>query len=36
MHYVKSALDIDLIASGDGRELYAVQGVKPPNLRAAT
>lgn len=36
MQYVKSALDIDLIASGDGKELYAVQGVKPPNLRAAT
>jgi hypothetical protein len=33
--YVKSTLDLDLIASGDGKELYAVQGVKPPNLRAA-
>jgi hypothetical protein len=36
VQYVKSALDMDLIASGDGRELYAVQGVKPMNLRAAT
>jgi hypothetical protein len=36
IQYVKSALDMDLIASGDGKELYAVQGVKPPNLRAAT
>ena len=32
--WVKSTLDLDLIASGDGRELYAVQGVKPPSLRA--
>jgi hypothetical protein len=36
VQYVKSALDMDLIASGDGKELYAVQGAKPPNLRAAT
>jgi hypothetical protein len=35
LQYVKSALDVDLIASGDGKELYAVQGVKPPNMRAA-
>jgi hypothetical protein len=35
IQYVKSALDMDLIASGDGKELYAVQGVRPPNLRAA-
>ena len=34
--YVKSTLDMDLLASGDGKELYAVQGVKPPSLRAAT
>jgi hypothetical protein len=33
--YIRSNLDMDLIASGEGRELYAVQGPKPPNLRAA-
>jgi hypothetical protein len=35
IQYVKSTLDMDLIASGDGKELYAVQGVRPPSLRAA-
>jgi hypothetical protein len=35
VQYVESTLDMDLIASGDGKELYAVQGMKPPNLRAA-
>jgi len=35
IQYVKTALDMDLIASGDGKELYAVQGAKPPSLRAA-
>jgi hypothetical protein len=35
IQYVKSTLDMDLIASGDGKELYAVQGVKPPSQRAA-
>ncbi len=34
--YIKSVLDMDLIESGDGKELYAVQGAKPPSLRAAT
>jgi len=34
--YVRSALDMDLLASEGGRELYAVQGVKPSSLRAAT
>jgi hypothetical protein len=33
--YIKSALDMDLIASADGKELYAVQGSKPPTLRAS-
>jgi hypothetical protein len=30
--FVQSRLDVDLLASGDGKELYAVQGVKsaPP------
>jgi hypothetical protein len=32
--YVRSTLDMDLIASADDRHLYAVQGVRPPNLRA--
>ena len=32
--YIKSTLDLDLIASGDGKELYAVLCVKPTNLRA--
>ncbi|MCM3881834.1 MAG: hypothetical protein ND807_17130 [Vicinamibacterales bacterium] len=36
IQYVRSVLDMDLIAAGDGRELYAVQGVKPASLRAAT
>ncbi len=34
--YLKSALDMDLIEAADGRELYAVQGPKPPSVRAAT
>ncbi len=33
--YVRSTLDIDLLASEGGRELYAVQGVRPSSLRAA-
>jgi hypothetical protein len=33
--YVKRALDMDLITSGDGRELYAVQGARPANIRAS-
>jgi hypothetical protein len=33
--YIRSSLDMDLIGSGDGKELYAVQGAKPPNFRAA-
>jgi hypothetical protein len=32
--YVHSALDLDLLERADGRELYAVQGMKRPNLRA--
>jgi hypothetical protein len=34
-NYVKRALDIDLISSADGRELYAVQGARPTNIRAS-
>lgn len=34
VEYVGSTLDMDLIASGDGKELYAVQGVKSSTLRA--
>jgi hypothetical protein len=33
--YLRETLDMDLIGSSDGRELYAVQGVKPPSLRAS-
>ncbi len=33
--YVHSKLDVDLLESAEGRELYAVQGVKPPNLTAS-
>lgn len=33
--YVKRALDVDLISSGNGRELYAVQGARPTNIRAS-
>jgi uncharacterized membrane protein len=33
--YVRSTLDIDLIASDGGKELYAVQGMRPPSLRAS-
>jgi hypothetical protein len=32
--YVRSTLDLDMLASEGGRELYAVQGIKPSNLRA--
>jgi hypothetical protein len=33
--YVHSALDIDLLEQADGRELYAVQGARPPVVRAS-
>jgi hypothetical protein len=33
--YVKRTLDIDLISSGDGKELYAVQGARPSSIRAS-
>ena len=33
--YVHATLDMDRIASGEGRELYAVQGVKASTVRAA-
>jgi hypothetical protein len=32
--YVHSSLDLDLLERAGGRELYAVQGMKSPNLRA--
>jgi hypothetical protein len=35
VEYVRHALDMDLIASGDGQQLYAVQGARPANLRAS-
>jgi hypothetical protein len=33
--YVRRALDMDLISSGGSKQLYAVQGVRPPNIRAS-
>jgi hypothetical protein len=33
--YVHSAIDMDLLDQADGRELYAVQGVKPIPVRAS-
>jgi hypothetical protein len=33
--YVHAKLDVDLLESAEGRELYAVQGAKPPNLTAS-
>jgi len=33
--YVRQTLDMDLIASSGGRQLYAVQGAKPTNIRAS-
>lgn len=33
--YVQRTLDMDLIASEAGRQLYAVQGAKPTNIRAS-
>ncbi len=35
VEYVRRALDMDLIASGAGRQLYAVQGARPGNIRAS-
>ncbi len=35
IEYMRHALDMDLIASGDGRQLYAVQGARPPSFRAS-
>ena len=32
--YVKRTLDMDLISSGGGKQLYAVQGARPANIRA--
>jgi hypothetical protein len=33
--YVRKTLDMDLISTGDGMELYAVQGARPVNIRAS-
>jgi hypothetical protein len=33
--YVRRTLDMDLISSSDGKQLYAVQGARPPNIRAS-
>ncbi|RPI51929.1 MAG: hypothetical protein EHM55_17745 [Acidobacteria bacterium] len=33
--YVRDTLDMDLITSSDGRQLYAVQGPRPRSLRAS-
>ena len=35
IEYVRRTLDMDLISSGGGRELYAVQGARPANIRAS-
>jgi hypothetical protein len=35
LDYVRQTLDMDLIASSGGRQLYAVQGAKPTNIRAS-
>jgi hypothetical protein len=34
VEYVRNTLDMDLITSGAGKQLYAVQGTRPPSLRA--
>ena len=36
LDYVRATLDMDLIASDAGKELYAVQGAKRVNFRAST
>jgi hypothetical protein len=33
--YVRQTFDMDLITSGGGKQLYAVQGAKPRNIRAS-
>jgi hypothetical protein len=33
--YVRRTLDMDLITSADGKQLYAVQGARPRNIRAS-
>ena len=33
--YVRRTLDMDLISSADAKQLYAVQGVRPANIRAS-
>ena len=34
VEYLRNALDMDLITSSAGKQLYAVQGTRPPNLSA--
>ena len=34
LDYVRQTLDMDLITSSQGKQLYAVQGARPPSLRA--
>jgi len=34
VEYVKRTLDMDVISSSGGRQLYAVQGARPVNIRA--
>jgi hypothetical protein len=34
IEYVRATLDMDLVTSGDGKQLYAVQGMRPSSLRA--
>jgi hypothetical protein len=33
--YIHATMDLDRIVSAEGLELYAVQGVKPPDVRAS-
>jgi hypothetical protein len=35
VEYVRRALDMDLISAAAGRQLYAVQGARPGNIRAS-
>jgi hypothetical protein len=34
VEYLRDTLDMDLITSAGGKQLYAVQGTRPPSLRA--
>ena len=35
LDYVRRALDMDLITSGGGKQLFAVQGARPSNITAS-